>query len=147
MPRVIVMCLNTAMRSALDVIVARGQNWRERQRAQTLLYFDNGMSAVEVAQLLDVHVGTVLRTRRNWFEAGLDSLSDLPRSGAPRKISERQTQRLVALASEQPMSAKQLLAKHVESGGAAVHLNTLTAALHKAGLVWKRTRHSLKKTK
>ena len=45
------------------------------------------------------------------------------------------------------MSAKQLLAKHVESGGAAVHLNTLTAALRKAGLVWKRTRHSLKKTK
>jgi transposase len=147
MPRVIVISLSTDMRSALRVMVARGQNWRERQRAQTLLYFDDGMSAAEAARLLDVHIGTVLRTRRNWFETGLDSLSDLPRSGAPRKISEQQTQRLVALASEQPMSAKQLLAMHVESGGAAVHLNTLTAALHKAGLVWKRTRHSLKKTK
>ena len=118
MPRVIVMSLSMDVRSALKAMVAHGQNVRERQRAQALLYLDDGMSAVEVAQLLDVHVGTVLRTRRNWFEAGLDSLSDLPRSGAPRKISEQQTQLLVTLASEQPMSAKQLLAKHVESGGA-----------------------------
>ena len=147
MPRVIVMSLSIKVRSALQVIVSRGQNWRERQRAQTLLYLDDGMSATDAAQLLGVHFGTVLRIRRNWFEARLDSLADLPRSGAPRKISEEQTQRLVALASEQPMSGKQLLAKHVESGGATVHLNTLTAALHKAGLVWKRTRHSLKKTK
>jgi transposase len=147
MPRVISMKLNPNMRNALKVIVERGQNWRERQRAQTLLYFDDGMSAAEVSKLLDLHVATVLRTRRNWFEGGLDSLTDLPRSGAPRKISDQQTQRLVVLASEQPMSAKQLLVKHVESGGVAVHLNTLTATLHKAGLVWKRTRHSLKKTK
>jgi transposase len=147
MPRVISMKLNPNMRNALKVIVERGQNWRERQRAQTLLYFDDGMSAAEVSKLLDLHVATVLRTRRNWFEGGLDSLTDLPRSGAPRKISDQQTQRLVVLASEQPMSAKQLLVKHVESGGVAVHLNTLTATLHKAGSVWKRTRHSLKKTK
>lgn len=147
MPRVIVMSLASDARDAMRVIVARGKDWRQRQRAQTLLYLNDGMSAVEVARLLDIHVGTVMRVRRNWFADGMDCLVDLPRSGAPRKISEEQTQQLVALASAQPMSAKQLLAKHVESGGVAVHLNTLTSALHKAGLVWKRTRHSLKKTK
>jgi transposase len=147
MPRVIVMALSTNQRSTLKAIVARGQNWRERQRAQTLLHLDDGLSVIEVAQLLDIHAGTVARTRRNWFSTGLDSLLDSPRSGAPRKISQQQTQLLVALASEQPMSAKQLLAKHVGAGGTVVHLNTLMATLHKAGLVWKRTRHSLKKTK
>jgi transposase len=74
-------------------------------------------------------------------------LNDLPRSGAPRKISEEQAQLLVTLASQEPLTARQLLAKHLVAGGCAVHLNTLTSTLHKAGLTWKRTRHSLKKAK
>lgn len=146
MPRIILLDLNDHVKSALKVIAERSANWRERQRAKTLLCFDGGMSVAEVAKFLDIHVGTASRARRKWFEAGLDSLNDLPRSGAPRKISAQQVQRLVALASERPMSAKQLLAEHLANGGDVVHLNTLTAALRKAGLTWKRTRHSLKKT-
>ena len=48
-------------------------------------------------------------------------------------------------ARSEPLTAKALLAKHVEDGGTLVHLNTLTGALKAAGFVWKRTRHSLKK--
>jgi hypothetical protein len=52
---------------------------------------------------------------------------------------------IVLAASTQPLTARQLLAKHLADGGAPVHLNTLCAALKASGMVWKRTRHSLKK--
>ena len=39
-----------------------------------------------------------------------------------------------------------LKARHVAAGGAPVHVNTLTGVLKRAGFVWKRTRHSLKKS-
>ncbi len=38
-----------------------------------------------------------------------------------------------------------LLARHQECGGPRVHPNTLAATLKAEGLVYKRTRHSLKK--
>ena len=73
------------------------------------------------------------------------SLPDLPRTGAPKKITPEQLVKIVAAAESEPLSAKQLLALHVANGGAAVSLRTLTVALKSSGMVWKRTRHSLKK--
>ena len=99
----------------------------------------------EVAAKIGIHVRTVGSTRTSWILAGMDSLADLERSGAPRKISPEELEKLVALAGAEPMSARALLAKHTGDGGIPVHLNTLTKALKEAGLLWKRTRHSLKK--
>jgi hypothetical protein len=50
------------------------------------------------------------------------------------------------VAREAPQSATQLLERHVAEGGRAVHPVTITKVLKKAGLVWKRTRASLKKS-
>lgn len=60
-------------------------------------------------------------------------------------MSEEEIQKVVAIAASEPLTAKALLARHVEAGGVPVHLNTLTAVLRAGNLVWKRTRHSLKK--
>ena len=60
-------------------------------------------------------------------------------------MSEDEIRNVVAIASAEPLTAKALLARHIEGGGVPVHLNTLTAALRNDGMVWKRTRHSLKK--
>ena len=67
------------------------------------------------------------------------------RSGAPRKLTTPHVERLVEWAKAEPLSASALLARHAAHGGPLVHLNTLVAALKASGLVWKRTRHSLKK--
>lgn len=147
MPRLFLLNLSLEDREKLEAIIARGVDWRQRQRAQTLMNLDNGMSPAEAAQALGIHARTVAATRKDWFKRGFDSLRDRPRSGAPRKLTPEQIDTLIVLASAQPLTSRQLLAKHVDSGGAPVHLNTLTAALKAAGLVWKRTRHSLKKTK
>ena len=38
-----------------------------------------------------------------------------------------------------------MLARHLDTGGPEVHVNTMVATLKASGLVWKRTRHSFKK--
>lgn len=145
MPRVFVLNLISKARSALEEIVARGENWRERQRAQTLLHLDDGLSSSDVAQIVGIHAYTVSRTRRDWFAEGLSSLRDSARSGAPKKITPEQLAKIVDAATAEPLTARELLARHLDDGGAKIHIRTLRAALHSSGMVWKRTRHSLKK--
>jgi len=60
-------------------------------------------------------------------------------------VSPSEIERLAQWVREEPLSLTELKARHEAAGGAVVHLNTLKAALKAAGLVWKRTRHSLKK--
>ena len=132
-------------RSRLQYIVLRAENWRERERAQTLIFLDDGLSLAQASDEVGIHVRTVGFTRLDWLERRFESLVDKPRSGAPQKISPEQLSRLQEAARSEPLTAKALLAKHVEGGGTLVHLNTLKDALKAAGFVWKRTRHSLKK--
>lgn len=147
MPLRILLCLSHENRKLLGEIIARGADWRQRQRAQTLLYLDDGMSTREVAEIVGIHARTVAITRKYWFRDGFESLVDLSRSGAPRKITGEQLAKLVEAASAEPLTAKELLARHLEDGGAPVHVRTVVDALRASGMVWKRTRHSLKKTK
>lgn len=145
MGKSVVLILTPTEREALSRLVLRGDNWRARQRAQTLVHLDDGSSMREVAQIVGVNVRTVGSTRLAWLESGMDSLHDAPRSGAPHKLAEPDLQRIIELAGAQPLTANGLLAMHVEAGGKPVHVATLTSALKAAGLVWKRTRASLKK--
>ena len=145
MPIVYIMALELEDRTALEAVVARGSDWRCRERANTLLLLDSGLSADAVAVELKLNVRTVLTTRRSWFRDRLASLPDRVRSGAPRKINDDDLSKLAAAAAAEPLSGRQLLALHVARGGVPVSLSTLTAALKSAGMVWKRTRHSLKK--
>ena len=146
MPRVYILNLQSEDRAALEAVVSRGENWRCRERAQTLLLLDDGVSAFDAANKLGINFRTVYTTRRNWIREGFASLPDLPRSGAPKKITSDELAKIVAMAIAAPLTAKELLAKHVQNGGAVVNVGTLTAALKLSGMVWKRTRHSLKKT-
>lgn len=134
--------LTTENRRTLELIAKKGTNWRERERAQTLLLLDDGLVPEQVAKQLDIHVRTVGTTRNLWLTDGLDSLPDRPRSGAPRKLTQEHIDCIVEWALIEPLSAPALLAKLKASGGPQVHLNTLNAALKAAGLVWRRAKHS-----
>ena len=146
MPRKFIIGLSLEDRGILEEVIERGSNWRQRQRAQTLLLLDSNLSTADVARTVGVHVRTVNTTRRDWFKNGHKSLLDAARSGAPKKITPEQITSLVLAASTEPLSARQLLAKHLAEGGAPIHLNTLSTALKRSGMTWKRTRHSLKKS-
>ena len=133
-------------RLRLEDIVKRGQDWRERERSNTLILFDDGLSMKEIAEIVGIDIRTVGLTRMDWLKRGFDSLVDLPRTGAPKKITQEQLENLLVAAEKTPLTAKALLAKHVDAGGTLVHVNTITKALKKAQFVWKRTRASLKKS-
>ena len=145
MTRPVSLTLSDEDRDFLQNVVYRGQNWRARERAKTLLLLGEGYSKVELAQQVEVHPRTVATTRLTWMKFGSAALHDLPRSGAPKKLSENDIRNVLAIASTEPLTAKALLARHMEGGGVRVHLNTLSAALRDGGMAWKRTRHSLKK--
>jgi transposase len=87
MGRNAVLVLKNIDRISLERISDRGTNWRARQRAHTLILLDDGLTMAEVAAKIGIHVRTVGSTRTSWILARMDSLADLERSGAPRKIS------------------------------------------------------------
>ena len=132
-------------RTQLQRIVKRSGDWRERERAQTLLLLDSGLFAQAVAHQLGLNVRTVRTTHMRWRQNAFASLPDKPRSGAPQKLDATHLQRLVQWAKDDPLTAPALLARHLDAGGPSVHVNTLARKLKAWGLVWKRTRHSLQK--
>lgn len=116
-----------------------------RERARSVLLLAQGKTCEQVAELQDLTMKTVSNTRKRWLAAGFDGLADLPRSGAPAKLSPAEVERVVQWARDEPLSLTELNARHEQAGGTVVHYNTLKATLKAAGFVWKRTRHSLKK--
>jgi transposase len=100
MPIVYILGLRLEDRVALQMIVDRGGNWRCRERARTLLLLDDGISAKNVASAVGLNSRTVQTTRSAWFREGLASLKDLPRIGAPKKITADQLTRIVEAATE-----------------------------------------------
>ena len=86
-------------------------------------------------------------TWQRWVKEGMEALSDKPRSGAPRKLDEAAIERLLQWARQEPLSAIELLQRHIEAQGSPVEVNTMIRARKANGMVWKCTRHSLKKTR
>lgn len=140
-----VVSLDEQQRSELQALVRSDVHWRQRERAQTVLLLAQGRTAEEVAQVLGLNKRTVFERRRAWLDKGLQSLADAPRCGAPPRLAPEEQARLVQWAREEPLSVPQLLARHVQAGGQAVHGDTIVKVLKAAGLVWKRTRASLLK--
>jgi transposase len=74
--------------SLLQSIVKKGRDWRERERAQTILLLAEGHTTFEVAEKRGVLPESIRERRRKWFKKGFASLPDQPRSGAPSKLSD-----------------------------------------------------------
>lgn len=132
-------------RLALEQVVRKSPDWRARKRAKTLLLLSQPMLSREVAKVQDLNICTVRDTWQRWLKEGKACLHEKPRSGAPSKLDQAAVDRLVQWAREEPLSATQLLQRHVQAQGEPIHVETLTRILKANGLVWKRTRHSLKK--
>ena len=127
-------------------VVRKSPDWRARERAKTLLLLSQPMLSREVAKVQNLNIETVRVTWQRWVKEGMDALFDKPRIGAPAKFDATAVERLVQWAREEPLSATELLQRHLQAQGSPVSLNTLIRTLKANGLVWKRTRHSLKKS-
>lgn len=118
--------LDTRKRRKLRALL-KGQaaSARERVRAQILLLSDKGWSRVDTAEATGASESTIGRVKRQYNEDGLQSaLSEKPRSGAPPKLTARQTQQIVAVACSAP-----------PTGFARWSLRLLTEEVHRRRII------------
>src|SRR6266496_6123808 len=72
------------------------------QRARIITASWDGASVPELAQSLGCHPKTVYKWLHRFNAHGIDGLADLPRPGLPRRLTEHQRGRIIALARSAP---------------------------------------------
>jgi len=137
--------LSASDRAKLQGVVEKGRDWRARHRAQTLLYFDNGLKAKEIVTLQDLNIDTVYDRRKNWLLKGFACLYDVHRTGAPPKLKAIHLEQINLWVEEEALTAPAIVARLKEECDVEVSVGTLRNAFKVLGIVWKRTRLSLKK--
>src|SRR4051812_14162357 len=76
------------------------------QRSRIVLECAEGHSIMEVSRRLSISPDTARTWRRRFIERGLDGLSDDPRPGVPRKITDADVERfIVKTPEEKPKNA------------------------------------------
>ncbi|MBC2594491.1 IS630 family transposase [Ruficoccus amylovorans] len=98
--------LSEEEQSTLDGLIRkRNAPAQEVQRAKMVLLASQGLSNRAIADELSVHAQTVGYWRKRFAAGRLPSLSEAPRSGRPRTISDEQVAEVVRLTLEQKPEA------------------------------------------
>jgi transposase len=74
----------------------------QRRRAETILLYTTGMTAVEIAQVVEVHPNTIYSDLRAFDRYGLPCVQQARSKGAPVQISEAQVADICRLADIPP---------------------------------------------
>jgi transposase len=119
-------------------------HWRERQRAQTILWLSEGKTVAEVAALQE-RIPETIRQRRHWELHQFESIQEGHRSGRPNTLTSNYQAQILEWVNTSPLNAEQIRVKLHEKHGVSVSVETLRKFLRDSGMVFKRTRHSLKK--
>ena len=84
----------------LSTFVKKGRkSARELTRAHVLLLVNGGRTEMEIKDMLGISRATVSNIKRRYREEGLESaLRDKPRSGQPKKYTERHEAEIIAQA-------------------------------------------------
>jgi transposase len=143
--RVVRIQLEASEEASLKAILRKGADWRERDRAETILLLASGHSVQEVAERQGLCREAVRVRRRKWLKHGQASLPDRPRGGAPSKLTDGQREQLGRWVEAEPLSSRELLTRLARECQVEIGRTTLRMELKKMGYVWKRTRYSLKK--
>jgi transposase len=148
--------LSDRLRGELENLVTHTPLARERSRAQALLWLADGESVEQVAELLQVSRQTVYNwTERFQQREGLDlraRLLDAPRSGRPPTAMGIIDPLIEAIIDQDPRElgyhptvwTAGLLIHHLgRVHGIEVSRKSISAALARLGIRWKRPRHQL----
>ena len=129
--------LTPEQRNQLQHLIRAGKgSARVIIRARILLKTDEGWTAPQVAEALDVAEGTVFRIKQRFAEAGLEGvLKDRPQAHRYPKLDDRGEAHLIALACSEPPEGHEhwtlrLLAGKVVELGLAPSLSHETVRLH-----------------
>ena len=144
--RVVRVEVTEAERELLQNLIKKGSDWRERERAETILLLVEGQTTFEVAEKQGVQAETIRERRRKWFKTGSASFPDQRRSGAPSKLRDEHRQRLREWIDAEPLTSRALVNRLKTDYGVGISAGTLRNELKRMGYVWKRTRYNLKKS-
>jgi len=148
--------LSARLRGELEDLVRRTPLAKERCRAQAVLWLAEGLSAEQVAETFQVSRQTVY----NWVNRFLrrDDLElrarllDAPRPGRPPSIAEVIDPLIEAAFAGDPRESgyhatvwtAELLQHHLEHAhGIKASVKSISVAIARLGLRWKRPRHEL----
>jgi transposase len=99
--RLVPLVLTKAERETLERYVRRRKSAQQLAlRSRIVLRCADGLANREVAKQLRVHEATVCKWRGRFVAKRLDGLSDDPRPGAPRKVSDETVERIVTMTLE-----------------------------------------------
>ncbi len=116
---------------------------RELNRANILLLCHRGKQEKDIADFLDVDLTTIWRIKKKYAEKGLkEALEERPRSGQPRRYSQRHQTELTALACSDPPEGRErwtleLLTRQMRDGTdgcGTVSKETVRLLLKKTGI-------------
>jgi transposase len=138
--------LSEIERETLRGIIKKGADWRERDRAESILALSEGKTVAEVAEKQGLKPETVRERRRKWLKWGFASLPERQRSGAPSKLTEEHRGQLRQWVEAEALTSRVLLTRLEQALGVRIGATTLRNELKRLGYVWKRTRYSLKKS-
>ena len=137
----------------LEALYHSSKDVRIRSRAQMVfLSSEQGMICQEIAAIVREDADTVLRWLKRYQEQGIEGLKDLPRSGAPPKITPAFVNELIQTVRQRPRSLGldfslwtcQKLADYMaKKTGIAVSDDTIQRQLAKAEIVLSRPQHKV----
>ena len=147
MPRIVSIPLHSVEQKQLIDLTKHAAHWRERQWAQTILWLSEGKTVAEVAKLQSRIPETIRLQRRHWQLYQFESIQEGHRSGRPSVLTNEHEQQIIEWVNVNPLNAEQIRVKLHEQFGISVNANSIRQFLRQSGMVFKRTRHSLKKKK
>ena len=145
MPRIVTIPLSSEQHERLTHMTKHAAHWRERQRAQSILWLSEGKKVAEVAKLQNRIPETIRLQRRHWQLCQFESLQEGHRSGRPNTLTAEYKEQILQWVNETPLNAEEIRVKLHEQHGVSVPIQGLRNFLRQSGMVFKRTRHSLKK--
>jgi transposase len=129
--------LSETERDLLQHPIKKSCNWRERERAETILQLAEGFTSFEVAKKQGLLPETIRERRRKWLKNGFASLPDQPRSEAPSKLSDEHRARLKAWVEAEPLTCRVLVDRLETECGLRLSTITLRNELKRMGCVRK----------
>src|SRR5688572_1957042 len=92
----------------LNRMMKENPSSRVRMRAHSILLSNREYSIDEIADIYEVDRDTVSIWINNWEQIGHESLVDLPKSGRPPVLNEKEQEQAKELVKQEPRSIKRV---------------------------------------
>lgn len=131
--------------TTLNEMVKNHDSYCVRRRAHAVLLSSGKFCIDVIASVCGADRDSVSSWLKSWETEGIRGLYDLPRSGAPPKLTEPDIEIIGEFIKEYPNSPKIILAKSIEKTGKNFSMSSLKRIVKKLNMRWKRVRKTVGK--